>query len=82
MPFREAHTLIGGLVKVSIEDQKDFNKVVLGNENFGPEIEDFFKPGMAIKRRITPGGTGLDAVEVQKAQMKKRLEIQTSMIPR
>jgi argininosuccinate lyase len=82
MPFREAHTLIGGLVKVSIEDQKDFNKVVLENENFGPEIEDFFNPEMAIKRRITPGGTGLDAVEIQKVQIKKRLEIETSMIPR
>jgi hypothetical protein len=37
---------------------------------------------MAIKRRITPGGTGLDAVEIQKVQIKKRLEIETSMIPR
>ncbi len=82
MPFREAHTLIGGLVKASIEDQKDFKKVVLENENFGPEIEDFFKPEAVIDRRITPGGTGLDAVEVQKEQMKKRLEIQISMMSR
>jgi len=82
MPFREAHSLIGGLVKASIEDQKDFNKVVLENENFGPEIEDFFKPEMAIKRRITPGSTGLDAVEVQKEQIKKRLEIQIAMMSR
>ena len=82
MPFREAHSLIGGLVKASIEDKKDFNKVVLENENFGPEIEDFFKPEMAIKRRITPGSTGLDAVEVQKEQIKKRLEIQIAMMSR
>ena len=82
MPFREAHTLIGGLVKASIENQKDFNKVVLENENFGPEIEDFFKPEAAIDRRTTPGSTGLDAVEVQKEQIKKRLEIQISMMPR
>jgi argininosuccinate lyase len=82
MPFREAHALIGGLVKTSIEDQKDFNEVVLENENFGPEIEDFFKPEMAIKRRITPGSTGLKAVEVQKEQMKKHLEIQISMMSR
>ena len=80
MPFREAHTLIGGLVKASIEDQKDFKKVVLENENFEPEIEDFFKPEAAINRQITPGSTGLDAVEVQKEQMKERLEIQISMM--
>tara|TARA_B100001250_G_scaffold21820_1_gene18478 strand:+ start:8243 stop:9625 length:1383 start_codon:yes stop_codon:yes gene_type:complete len=80
MPFREAHTLIGGLVKASIEDQKDFKKVVLENENFEPEIEDFFKPETAINRQITPGSTGLDAVEVQKEQMKERLEIQISMM--
>ena len=82
MPFREAHSLIGGLVKASIEDQKDFNKVVLENENFGPEIEDFFKPETSIKRRITPGSTGLEAVEVQKEQIKKRLEIQIAMMSR
>ena len=53
MPFREAHTLIGGLVKASIENQKDFNKVVLENENFGPEIEDFFKPEAVSYTHLT-----------------------------
>ena len=52
------------------------------DDNFGPEIENLFIPEMAIKRRITPGSTGLEAVEVQKEQIKKRLEIQTSMISR
>ena len=82
MPFREAHALIGGLVKTSIDDKKDFKKLVLENDNFGPEIEDFFKPEMAIRRRITPGSTGLEAVEVQKELIEKRLETQTSMISR
>ena len=82
MPFREAHALIGGLVKTSIDDKKDFEKLVLENDNFGPEIEDFFKPEMAIRRRITPGSTGLEAVEVQKELIEKRLETQTSMISR
>ena len=82
MPFREAHTMVGGLVKASIDSKKDFKKLVMENDNFGPEIENFFKPEMAIKRRITPGSTGLEAVEVQKEQIKKRLEIQTSMISR
>tara|TARA_Y100000590_G_scaffold33439_1_gene36634 strand:- start:6028 stop:7410 length:1383 start_codon:yes stop_codon:yes gene_type:complete len=80
MPFREAHSLIGALVKISIENQKDFSKVVLEDDNFGPEVEDFFKSGMSIKRRISPGGSGLDAVELQKKQIKKQLEIQTSML--
>jgi len=48
----------------------------------GVKIEDFLKPEMAIKRRITPGSTGLDAVEVQKEQIKKRLEIQIAMMSR
>ena len=82
MPFREAHTMVGGLVKASIDSKKDFKKLVMEDDNFGPEIENFFKPEMAIKRRITPGSTGLEAVEVQKEQIKKRLEIQTSMISR
>ncbi len=82
MPFREAHTMVGGLVKASIDSKKDFKKLVMEDDNFGPEIENFFIPEMAIKRRITPGSTGLEAVEVQKEQIKKRLEIQTSMISR
>ena len=82
MPFREAHTMVGGLVKASIDSKKDFKKLVMEDDNFGPEIENFFKPEMAIERRITPGSTGLEAVEVQKEQIKKRLEIQTSMISR
>ena len=65
-----------------IDDKKDFKKLVLENDNFGPEIEDFFKPEMAIRRRITPGSTGLEAVEVQKELIEKRLETQTSMISR
>ena len=80
MPFREAHSLIGALVKISIENQKDFSKVVLEDDNFGPEVEDFFNSGVSIKRRISPGGSGLDAVELQKKQIKKQLEIQTSML--
>ena len=82
MPFREAHTMVGGLVKASIDSKKDFKKLVMEDDNFGSEIENFFIPEMAIKRRITPGSTGLEAVEVQKEQIKKRLEIQTSMISR
>ena len=82
VPFREAHTMVGGLVKASIDGKKDFKKLVMEDDNFGPEIENFFIPEMAIKRRITPGSTGLEAVEVQKEQIKKRLELQTSMISR
>ena len=82
MPFREAHTMVGGLVKASIDSKKDFKKLVMEDDNFGSEIENFFIPEMAIKRRITTGSTGLEAVEVQKEQIKKRLEIQTSMISR
>ncbi len=80
MPFREAHALVGGLVKHSIDEQEDFSQLVFENENFGPEVEDFFKPETAIRNRITQGGTGIDSVEVQKDQIKKLLEMQTSML--
>jgi argininosuccinate lyase len=70
MPFREAHRLVGELVKLagarnlalSSLTQDDFDAVSSG---FGPDARNVLDFGRAIRQREIAGGTGVDAVRSQ-----------------
>ena len=79
LPFREAHELVGGLVKLSLDTGETFRNVVAKNKYFESNVDTFFEAGAAIKRRISPGGTGIEAVKLQKDEFAMRLEIQLAL---
>lgn len=70
IPFREAHKIVGGLVKYCENNNKEFkdiNKEDLKNLDFPVELEDLsqFKVEESIKERNSYGGTAFKEVERQ-----------------
>ena len=74
MPFRKAHTVVGGLVRDSIERQVQLEELVAAHPLLGSEGAALLVPGASLRSRITRGGAGIDAVELQKDRFAGRLE--------
>ncbi len=77
MPFREAHAIVGRLVRQSMERHLPFDELVVADPNFGPESRALFEPGAAVRRRTSPGGAGPGPVAEQLLAARARLEAQT-----
>lgn len=77
MPFREAHAIVGRLVRQSMERHLPFDELVVADPNFGPEARDLFEPGAAVRRRTSPGGAGPEPVAEQLLAARARLAAQT-----
>ncbi|MBW3643668.1 MAG: argininosuccinate lyase, partial [Actinobacteria bacterium] len=65
MPFRSAHTLVGELVRDAGESGTDLARAVEAHPDLGPAAAALLAPGVAVRRRTTPGGAGPDPVAVQ-----------------
>ncbi|MHB8504224.1 MAG: argininosuccinate lyase [Acidimicrobiales bacterium] len=68
MPFREAHTLVGGLVRGSLERRVPLAELVAAHPALGDAAVDLLAPGVAVTRRTTPGGAGPGPVADQLAR--------------
>ena len=58
MPFRQAHGLIGGLVRESLERHVPLVELVAAHPDLGEAAVELLEPGVAVTRRRTPGGAG------------------------
>ena len=58
MPFREAHAVVGSLVRNAVDRHVDFGELVENHPALGPKALALLEPGSAVKRRRTPGGGG------------------------
>ncbi|MHB8467612.1 MAG: argininosuccinate lyase [Acidimicrobiales bacterium] len=75
MPFREAHALIGSLVRDSIERHVPLVELVEAHPDLGAPAVPLLEPGVAVTRRTTPGGGGPKAVAEQLSRFRQHLEI-------
>ncbi len=73
-PFRQAHAIVGGLVRDSIERQVPLSELVETHPALGAEAVPLLEPGVAVTRRTTPGGAGPQAVAVQLQRFVGRLD--------
>ena len=73
MPFREAHAVVGGLVRDSIASGRPLADLVHADDRLGEEGAAILEPGAAVRRRITAGGGGADAVAIQLGRFRDRL---------
>jgi argininosuccinate lyase len=73
MPFREAHALVGGLVRDSLERHVPLAELVQAHPALGTDAVVLLEPGAALRRRTTPGGAGPEAVAVQMDRFEGRL---------
>ncbi len=87
-PFREAHAVVGALVRRSLAGPEaladavaaapEFADVDLGDgaaADGGPGVAALFEPGAALGRRRSPGGAGTGPVAVQLDRLAERIEL-------
>ena len=54
-PFREAHAVVGGLVRQAVERGVPLDELVSNDPRLGPDCLGLLEPGSAVRRRTTPG---------------------------
>ena len=74
MPFRDAHGVVGALVRRSIDEAVDLAVLVAAEPLLGDDAAALLAPGIAVTRRTTPGGAGPAPVAVQVERFRDRLE--------
>lgn len=76
-PFRDAHALVGALVRMSLEGNEDLASLVAAEPLLGLEAVALLAPGIAVARRISPGGAGPEPVALQLLAAKELLASQS-----
>jgi len=73
-PFREAHAIVGALVRRTLAGDGDLAELVAADPNLGPEGAALVAPGVSVRRRTTPGGAGPEPVARQMERFRSHLE--------
>ena len=68
VPFRDAHAIVGAVVRESLFTQQPLEDIVRAHPKLGTEAANLLAPGMAVKMRTTPGGAGLAPSAIQREQ--------------
>ncbi|HLI44462.1 MAG TPA: argininosuccinate lyase [Acidimicrobiales bacterium] len=78
--FREAHGIVGSLVRESVERKVPIGELLEAHPAFGEEALALLEPGTALRRRRTPGGSGPDAVALQMERFAERIESEAARL--
>jgi argininosuccinate lyase len=80
-PFREAHAVVGALVRASLEPgAPPLADLVAADGRLGSEAAALVAPGVAVGRRTTAGGGGPEPVAAQLERFRRRLETDSARI--
>lgn len=74
MPFREAHAVVGELVRNSIADGVPLVDLVASDPRLGERGVTLLAPGASVRNRRSPGSGGPAAVGGQRLRFEDRLE--------
>ncbi|MHB1446145.1 MAG: argininosuccinate lyase [Acidimicrobiales bacterium] len=75
MPFREAHAVVGALVRASLERHVPLAELVEADPTLGSEARKLLEPGVAVTRRTSPGAGGPVAMGEQLTRFRQRLSV-------
>ena len=75
MPFRQAHSTVGSLVRASLERHVPLAELVEADPDLGSEAVRLLEPGVAVTRRTSPGAGGPSAVGAQLVRFAQRLAV-------
>ena len=75
MPFRQAHSTVGSLVRASVERHVPLAELVEADPDLGAEAVKLLEPGVAVTRRTSHGGGGPEAVAQQMERFRQRLAV-------
>jgi argininosuccinate lyase len=73
VPFREAHAIVGAVVREALDTGVAMAELVRSHPELGEAGVALLGPGVAASRRTTPGGAGPAPVAVQLARFRERL---------
>jgi argininosuccinate lyase len=76
MPFRQAHRVVGALVRDALERHVPLAELVEAHPSLGAEALELLVPGVAVTRRTTPGGAGPGPVAEQMERFAHHLDYQ------
>jgi argininosuccinate lyase len=72
-PFREAHAVVGALVRRSVDEGVPMADLVAAEPRLGAVAVSLLAPGVAVARRTTPGGAGPVPVARQLERFRTQL---------
>ncbi len=73
VPFREAHAVVGDLVRRSIDDGEDLAALVATAPGLGSDAAALLEPGVSVTRRTSRGGGGPAPYSLQREAFAARL---------
>jgi argininosuccinate lyase len=72
-PFREAHAIVGALVRRALAGSESLHGLVAAEPRLGADAAALVRPGVGVKMRTTPGGAGPAAHAAQRARYDRLL---------
>ena len=79
-PFRDAHAIVGELVRRHLADGTPLRELVLADARLGADAAALVAPGIGVQRRTSPGGAGPGPVAVQFTRFADQLRHQREML--
>jgi argininosuccinate lyase len=73
LPFREAHAVVGEVVRRALDGEGDMVALVAAHPQLGPAAAALLAPGVSVTRRTTRGGAGPAPVAEQLDRFRARL---------
>jgi argininosuccinate lyase len=80
MPFRQAHGVVGSLVRDAVERHVPLSELVEAHPALGSEAVELLAPGVAVSRRTSPGGAGPKPVAEQLSRFGRYLQRQAATL--
>jgi argininosuccinate lyase len=80
-PFRDAHAIVGDLVRRSLAGSESLSDLVAADPRLGPDAATLITPGVPVTRRTTRGAAGPDAVQAQRQRFTERLQTDQARLP-
>ncbi len=74
MPFREAHAVVGKVVRDALSSGTSMVQAVAAHPQLGPEAAALFGEGVALGRRLSPGAAGPRAQPAQRVLLATAAE--------
>jgi len=80
VPFREAHALIGSLVRQATERGVPLEELIMTEPSLGPDALRYLEPGAAVRERTSAGGGGPEPLGHQLEAAHRQLATQSEWL--
>ena len=80
MPFREAHAVVGALVRAHLAGEGTLRDLVARDPQLGPDAAALVGPGVGVRMRTSRGAAGPEALPEQLHSYRAMLESERSLL--